>query len=41
MRLLASILLAAYTLVASMAPAHAHRLRVFATVENGAVSGYA
>lgn len=41
MRLLASILLAAYTLVASMAPAHAHRLRVFATVESGAVSGYA
>lgn len=41
MKAVASVLLALYAMFASMAPAHAHRLRVFATVESGVVSGYA
>lgn len=41
MNRLASLLLAFVLAIAAMSPAHAHRVRVFATVEQGAISGYA
>lgn len=41
MKMLASLLFAIVLTLGSLVPAHAHRLRVFATVEAGAVVGYA
>jgi nickel transport protein len=41
MRLIASTFLACLLALAALSPAHAHRLRVFATVEQGQINGYA
>jgi nickel transport protein len=41
MRLIASAFLACLLAIAALSPAHAHRLRVFATVEQGVITGYA
>ena len=41
MRLIASALLACLMAIAALSPAHAHRLRVFAVVEQGQINGYA
>lgn len=41
MRTLASLVAAAAFALAAVSPAFAHRLRVFATVEQGEISGYA
>lgn len=41
MRLIASALLACVLALLALSPAHAHRLRVFATVQQGEIAGYA
>jgi nickel transport protein len=41
MKLIASAVLACLLALAALSPAHAHRLRVFATVEQGVITGYA
>lgn len=41
MRLLASAVAALLLALVAISPAHAHRLRVFATVEQGEIAGYA
>lgn len=41
MRLMIALCSALFVALLAMSPAHAHRLRVFATVEQGEISGYA